>query len=237
MRGDVKEVSVPLPHPTLPGSDWADAYQVIVEKPFASARETGEGIIEAFPQWYGPLLGLRNLLVAPFGLKHPDSVSTITDVLGIFPIVSEDKYQMVAGIDDKHLDFRIIIDLKNLDIGQSVPLTTAIKRHNLLGRSYLLAVLPFPDRRCSLPGFFVNLVKADQAFCQLSRYLTNQPSTGVWALPTSGIWVILVIGASATVSILDAPQLQSYANAVLADITNAAESGKVVIRMERLLWL
>ncbi|MEO1749157.1 MAG: DUF2867 domain-containing protein [Pseudomonadota bacterium] len=143
MGGEVKEISVPLPHPALPGSDWADAYQIVVEQTYASAREAGDAIIASFPSWTSSALALRQVLVTPFGLKGPADEARAEDRLGIFPVCAETTNQLVAGIDDKHLDFRIIIDLKELDTGQSVTLTTAIKRHNFLGRSYLLAVMPF----------------------------------------------------------------------------------------------
>jgi len=143
MGSDVKEVSVLLPHPALPGGDWADAYQVVVEQPFKSAREAGDAIVAAFPSWTRSALALRQILVTPFGLKGPADEALASDRVGIFPVRDETTNSLVAGIDDKHLDFRIIVALKNLDMGQSVTLTTAIKRHNFLGRSYLQVVLPF----------------------------------------------------------------------------------------------
>ena len=141
MQG-VCEVPAPLPHDALPGADWADAWRVGVDQPFASAREAAEAIIENFPAWTGAMMALRQILVAPFGLKgRPGS----GDRIGIFPVVSESRQQLVAGFNDRHLDFRIVVDLEE-QAGkpeQAVTLTTVIKRHNLLGRIYLVAVMPF----------------------------------------------------------------------------------------------
>ena len=141
MQG-VREVPAPLPHDALPGADWADAWQAEVKQSFTSAREAAEAIIENFPAWTGAMMALRQILVAPFGLKgRPGS----GDRIGIFPVVSESRQQLVAGFNDRHLDFRIVVDLEE-QAGkpeQAVTLTTVIKRHNLLGRVYLVAVMPF----------------------------------------------------------------------------------------------
>ena len=141
MQG-VCEVPAPLPHDALPGADWADAWQAEVKQSFTSAREAAEAIIENFPAWTGAMMALRQILVAPFGLKgRPGS----GDRIGIFPVVSESRQQLVAGFNDRHLDFRIVVDLEEQagKSEQAVTLTTVIKRHNLLGRVYLVAVMPF----------------------------------------------------------------------------------------------
>ncbi|MEM0900342.1 MAG: DUF2867 domain-containing protein [Pseudomonadota bacterium] len=141
---EVREVEVSTPHPLLSESDWADAYQVRVARRFRSAREAAEACIDAFPTWYRPLLGLREVVVAPFGLKHASDVTSEMDVIGIFPVTSETLERLVAGIDDKHLDFRIVVDLDPADDdAQFVTLTTVIKRHNMIGKGYLAMVTPF----------------------------------------------------------------------------------------------
>lgn len=143
MTPTVKEIHVALPHPELPEGDWADAYQVVVSQPFSTAREAALASMESFPEWFRPLLGLREILVAPFGLKQASDVTEEMDVIGIFPVYSQSPTRLVAGIDDKHLDFRIVVDLDDVLDGQAVTLTTVIKRHNFLGWTYLQAVLPF----------------------------------------------------------------------------------------------
>ncbi|MEO1746247.1 MAG: DUF2867 domain-containing protein [Pseudomonadota bacterium] len=139
----VKEIPVTLPHPALPESDWADAWQVVVDPPFVRAREAAEAIVGSFPAWTYPALAVRQIIVTPFGLKGADSVSKQADVVGIFPVTDETTSRLVAGFDDTHLDFRIIVDLDPTETGQAVTLTTAIRRHNTIGRTYLQMVLPF----------------------------------------------------------------------------------------------
>lgn len=138
---EVTERAVTLPHPALPAADWADSWQVAVTERFVDARSAAKAIVASFPKWTWPLLALRQLLVLPFGLKGGGNPKA--DRIGFFPAVSDKPDQLVGGFDDKHLDFRIVVDLENVGSGQRVSLTTLISRHNALGRIYLAFVLPF----------------------------------------------------------------------------------------------
>jgi Protein of unknown function (DUF2867) len=51
--------------------------------------------------------------------------------------------RLVAGFDDKHLDFRVVVDVAAADHGRRVTATTLVLTHNLLGRAYLTVILPF----------------------------------------------------------------------------------------------
>jgi hypothetical protein len=96
------------------------------------------------PRWIERLLALRNVLVAPFDLKKPVPTRTSTaDTIGIFPVVSETPDRLVAGLNDKHLDFRVVVDVASSGHGQRVTATTLVLTHNLLGRVYLAIILPF----------------------------------------------------------------------------------------------
>lgn len=139
----VSEAVATIPDPALESADWADCWQVTVSSPFANAREAAEAIIRAFPVWTNSLLALRQILVLPLGLKGAGARHEATDQIGIFPIVEQSRDRLVAGFDDKHLDFRLLVSLSETADGQRISLTTLIARHNLSGRLYLQAVLPF----------------------------------------------------------------------------------------------
>ena len=138
----VAEVQAALPDPALPKADWADAYQVATAREFADAREAAEAVIANFPKWTFAMLTLRQILVTPFGLKGVEEFPAETRV-GIFPVVSDNPDRLVAGFNDKHLDFRIIVTLTDNGEMRKVTLSTLIVRHNWLGRTYLQLVLPF----------------------------------------------------------------------------------------------
>ena len=56
----------------LPGAQFIDAYCVDSGDRSLDARRAAELMVGRQPAWVSGLLRLRNLLVAPFGLKRPD---------------------------------------------------------------------------------------------------------------------------------------------------------------------
>ena len=140
-----REIVVSLPHPALPGADWADGFETLAARSGLSAEVAARQAFERMPKWVGTLMALRNLIVRPFGLKgDPDAVSAGAPRVGMFPIISNEPGEIVLGFDDRHLDFRIVVQTEALDEQQTaVRMMTLVKRHNLLGRSYLTVIMPF----------------------------------------------------------------------------------------------
>jgi hypothetical protein len=64
-------------------------------------------------------------------------------MIGIFPILSQAPDRLVAGFDDRHLDFRVVVDVAPSGPGQQVTATTLVLTHNMLGRIYLAIIKPF----------------------------------------------------------------------------------------------
>jgi hypothetical protein len=128
----------------LPGAQFVDAYSVAVDDAALDARHAAERMFSRSPRWIDALLALRNCLVAPFGLKRgaPTGAGT-PETIGIFPVVSETADRLVAGFNDRHLDFRVVVDVVGADSSRQVTATTLVLTHNLLGRTYLAIILPF----------------------------------------------------------------------------------------------
>ena len=96
------------------------------------------------PRWAEALVALRNMLVAPFGLKTSGAgLAAPRDMIGIFPVVSETPDRLIAGFNDKHLDFRVVVDVAAPGGVRQVTATTLVKTHNWLGRTYLAIIMPF----------------------------------------------------------------------------------------------
>ncbi|WP_291864087.1 DUF2867 domain-containing protein [Bradyrhizobium sp.] len=128
----------------LAGAQFADAFGLDVEGRTLDARQAAERMMGRAPRWIDALLALRNTLVAPFGLKTSGaSASTARDMIGIFPVISQTPDRLVAGFDDSHLDFRVVVDVASRGAGQQITTTTLVKTHNWLGRTYLAIILPF----------------------------------------------------------------------------------------------
>jgi hypothetical protein len=128
----------------LAGAQFVDAYSIAVDGGALDARHAAERMITRQPRWAEALLALRNILVKPFGLRT-SGASRIAprEMIGIFPIVSETPGQLVAGFNDSHLDFRLVVDVATSGDRQNVTATTLVLTHNLLGRAYLALILPF----------------------------------------------------------------------------------------------
>lgn len=126
----------------LPGAQFADAYRIEVVDRALNARQAAERMMARQPRWAEALLTLRNILVRPFGLKT-SGAGTTREMVGIFPIVSERPDRLVAGFNDKHLDFRIVVDVATSGAARQVTATTLVLTHNWLGRNYLAVIMPF----------------------------------------------------------------------------------------------
>ncbi len=130
----------------LAGAQFRDAYSIAIDDDALDARQAAQRMLGRSPRWIDALLALRNRMVAPFGLKtgaHAPNETGGSNIIGIFPVVSETPDRLVAGFNDKHLDFRVVVDVAAAGHGQRVTATTLVLTHNLLGRTYLAIILPF----------------------------------------------------------------------------------------------
>jgi len=140
---DVQSVAPQVDQALLPGAQFVDAFRIVTTQPL-NARQAAERMLTRSPAWVTLLMRLRNMLVAPFGLARPaPRRSADRNHLGIFPVVSETPQRLVAGFDDSHLDFRVVIDVTPDGTGTRVTASTLVHTHNLLGRTYLATIAPF----------------------------------------------------------------------------------------------
>lgn len=120
-------------HALLQKGDFVDCYRVQSAMPPRPAAD----VIADFPGWAKFLLVIRKAVTAPFGLTNetpPD-----LDKVGIFPVESETDREVIAGFDDKHLNFRVSV----MSDEGAVYLATWVHPHNFGGRFYLKAIMPF----------------------------------------------------------------------------------------------
>ncbi len=132
------------PATLLAGAQFMDAFRLEVEGEALDARQAAVRMMARRPRWVAALEVLRNIVVAPFGLKTSgEDRNAPRDIIGIFPVVSETPERLVAGFNDKHLDFRVVVDVATSGPRQSVTATTLVLTHNWLGRTYLATIMPF----------------------------------------------------------------------------------------------
>lgn len=128
----------------LPGADWQDCYQGEMVTPELSSLDVSRLLLDHPPAWIGSLIALRNRIVSLFGLRTVELAAGTS--AGGFPVLSSTPQRTVLGFDDRHLDFRIVVDLEEKENRQLATVTTIVRRKNLFGRLYLLVVGPFHRR-------------------------------------------------------------------------------------------
>lgn len=139
MRSKLQTAAMAIRTDTLPRAsslwslhqpgDFLDCYSV---PSTLSPREAATRGL-ALPGWADALLGLRNALVRPFGLKTGKTEGPI------FPTCHETAEELVLGTDDKHLNFRIVL----IRTEGRIFMSTWVHPHNAWGRAYLRLVMPF----------------------------------------------------------------------------------------------
>jgi len=142
---NVREITPEVdPGPLLAGAQFVDAYRITMDGGALDAREAATRMFARSPRWAEALLNLRNMIVAPLGLKTSGAGEHAAGgMIGIFPVVSETPERLVAGFNDSHLDFRVVVDVMPVGRRQQITTTTLVRTHNRLGRAYLAAVMPF----------------------------------------------------------------------------------------------
>jgi len=127
----------------LAKAGFADAFRITIAD-MVDARTAAERMLCHMPRWMDALVKLRNVLVRPFGLKTSGADErSPRPLIGIFPVIDETPQRIVLGLDDKHLDFRLVVDVSALGKASQVTATTLVQTHNALGHFYLTLIMPF----------------------------------------------------------------------------------------------
>jgi Protein of unknown function (DUF2867) len=151
----VQEIDIPstsLAVRSFPHIDFADAFkcQLPANEP-QDIDSVTRAIFLTMPQWIVQLLELRNAIVRPFGLKtsieaapssRQDALQPGTAV-GVFEVLDRRlNEEIMLGENDKHLDYRVSIQLEREEEKCWVIVSTVVKFNNWLGRAYFVPVKP-----------------------------------------------------------------------------------------------
>lgn len=130
-----------------------DAYRVPLCHQRASMVEIFFAIFGQLPRWLTLALIVRNRVASFCGLEaptaaeilHPEVKSSyvVGEKIGVWPLYAITSNEIVAGRNNKHLDFRLSV-LKEVSGEQaSVVVSTLCTVHNSFGRVYLFFIVPF----------------------------------------------------------------------------------------------
>jgi hypothetical protein len=145
-----------------------DSYRVKLARPRLSIVDIFFALFGHTPFWIKALLIARNAIARRFGLEAPTAAEIlhptvrdsyhVGDKIGPWPIyfISED--EIVAGRNNKHLDFRLsVLRVKDAD-AESVVVSTICSVHNFAGKIYLFFIVPF--HRTGVKALMSNAVVA-----------------------------------------------------------------------------
>ena len=141
----------------LPGHldavSFTDSYSVELDRPGMTIQGIYLALFAHHPWWAKALLLLRTRIVSIFGIGGPTArqmanveikdAYAVGEKIGLFTLIAQDDDEIVAGGNDKHLDFRVSVLRLRGDSKDRVVVTTVVKTHNLFGRIYLAIILPF----------------------------------------------------------------------------------------------
>jgi hypothetical protein len=134
-------------------ANFRDSYRVPLSHRELGIVDVFFGIFAHHPPWMKLLLIVRNMVASLAGLDAPTASEilhveikdryVVGEKIGVWPIFSLSENEVIAGRNNKHMDFRLSV-LKVPDGDRmSVVVSTICTVHNLTGKLYLFFVVPF----------------------------------------------------------------------------------------------
>ena len=135
------------------GAFFTDSYRVSLAHGSATVVDIFFAIFGHHPAWLKAVLLVRHRVGAWFGLQAASTAEVMNPSraagyrvgqhIGPWPIYFLGEGELVAGRDNKHLDFRLSVLKHGSGQSASAVVSTVCRPHNWFGRVYLLAVAPF----------------------------------------------------------------------------------------------
>jgi hypothetical protein len=130
-----------------------DAYRAPLSRPRAGVVEVFFAIFGHHPKWMKAALMLRNWLASCFGLQVSTTAEimrpqmrayySVGEKIGPWPIFYLSEIELIAGRNNKHLDFRLSVLKEVNGVCSSAVVSTICTTHNAFGKVYLALVIPF----------------------------------------------------------------------------------------------
>jgi hypothetical protein len=134
-------------------ADFRDSYKVGLSRRELGIVDIFFGIFAHLPWPAKILLIVRNRLASLIGLDAPTASQilyleikdnyAIGDNIGVWPIFFLGENELIAGRDNKHMDFRLSVLKEGAGDATNVVVTTICTVRNRFGKYYLRAIVPF----------------------------------------------------------------------------------------------
>ncbi len=110
------------------------------------------GIFAHAPRYFKRLLLLRAKIVRLFGLRGHTAAQLnnieikkkyeVGEKIALFTLFAQSDNEIIAGGNDKHMDFRVSVLRISEGDTNKVVLTTVVNTHNLFGKVYMSLIAP-----------------------------------------------------------------------------------------------
>ena len=130
-----------------------DSYRAPLSRKELGIVDVFFGIFAHSPLWMRLLLIVRNKVASLAGLDAPTTSEilhveikdcyVVGDKIGVWPIFALSEDEVIAGRNNKHMDFRLSVLKVHDGDRTSVAVSTICTVHNLFGKLYLFLVVPF----------------------------------------------------------------------------------------------
>jgi hypothetical protein len=148
--------------------DFHDSYRVPLSHPGLGMADIFFAVFGHTPFWMKTMLIVRNALARLAGLEAPtvteimkpqvSDTYRVGDKIGPWLVFFVGDNEIIAGRDNRHMDFRLSV-LKVADgTAASVVVSTICSVHNLFGTIYLALIVPF--HRAGVRALLSRAVKA-----------------------------------------------------------------------------
>ena len=137
-------------------ASFVDSYRIPLSSAEFSVIDIFFAVFGHHPTWLKAILLVRHRLGSWFGLDAASSQEILSpkrkamyrvgETIGSWPIYFLGESELVAGRDNKHLDFRLSVLKQTEGQGAVAVISTVCRTHNAFGRMYLKAVAPFHRR-------------------------------------------------------------------------------------------
>ncbi|NIA00456.1 DUF2867 domain-containing protein [Massilia sp. CCM 8734] len=149
-----KARAVPMPNNTVLAPLYANANLLdafAIELPVGASDDLevlARFALEHQAWWIRALLRVRDVAMTTVGVASSRAVGLAGaargPVIGFLPLLSKSATEVILGADDRHLDFRVTIQLRaDAAHGRELLAGTVVHCHNRLGRIYLATIAPF----------------------------------------------------------------------------------------------
>lgn len=134
----------------------SESYRVSLVRGDASVVDIFFAVFGHHPAWLKVLLVARHRIGAWFGLEAASTAAIarptraegyrVGDSIGPWPLYFLGDDELIAGRDNRHLDFRVSVLKQGSGQASCAVVSTVCRTHNRFGRTYLRAIAPFHRR-------------------------------------------------------------------------------------------